>query len=58
MQSAEGWRALNRIATWAENDDVSQAILRASGSVGAEPDEQVTFLRQALLDETIESILH
>ena len=58
VQSAEGWRALNRIATWAENDDVSKAILRASASVGAEPEEQVTFLRQALLDKTVESILH
>jgi hypothetical protein len=58
VQTAEGCRALGRIATWAENDDVSRAILRASASMGAEPDEQVTFLRQALLDKTVESILH
>jgi len=58
VQSAEGWRALNRIATWAENDDVARAILRASTSIGAEPDEHVTFLRDALLGKTVESILH
>ncbi|HLY37382.1 MAG TPA: hypothetical protein VKU61_05060 [Candidatus Binatia bacterium] len=58
LQSAEGWHALNRIATWAENDDVSQAILRASASIAAEPDEQVTFLRRALLEKTVESILY
>ena len=57
VQSAEGWRALDCIATWAEPDAVSEAILRASASVGAEPEEQVTFLRQALLDETVESVL-
>jgi len=57
VQSAEGWRALDCIATWAEPEAVSEAILRASASVGAEPEEQVTFLRQALLDETVESVL-
>jgi hypothetical protein len=57
LQSAEGWRALNRIATWAEGDRISEAIVRASQSVGSEPDEQVAFLRQTLLDQTVEAVL-
>ncbi|HYR95976.1 MAG TPA: hypothetical protein VEM57_04530, partial [Candidatus Binatus sp.] len=39
VQSAEGWRALNRIAAWAEQDRVANAIVRASDSVGGEPTE-------------------
>ena len=57
VQSAEGWRALNRIAAWAEQDRVANAIIRASESVGGEPAEQVDFLRQALLDKTIDLVL-
>jgi hypothetical protein len=52
-QSAEGWRALNRIAAWGEPEKTAQAILRASESVGSEPDTQVEFLRDALLERTL-----
>src|SRR5262249_14414570 len=52
-QTAEGWRALNRIAAWAEPEKTAQAILRASESVGSEPDTQVEFLRDALLERTL-----
>jgi hypothetical protein len=57
VQSAEGWRALNRIGALAEQDRVAEAILRVSEAVGSEPDEQVEFLRQALLEKTVESVL-
>jgi hypothetical protein len=57
VQSAEGWRALNRIATWAEPDRICDAIVRASQSVASEPDEQVTFLRHMLLDQSVEAVL-
>jgi hypothetical protein len=57
VQSAEGWRALDRIAAWAEQDRVANAIVRASESVGGEPAEQVEFLRQALLHKTVDLVL-
>ncbi|MCI4351756.1 MAG: hypothetical protein L3K15_09640, partial [Thermoplasmata archaeon] len=40
-----------------EQDRLAEAILRANEAVGSGPDEQVEFLRQALLDKTVESVL-
>jgi len=57
VQSAEGWRALNRIAALAEQDRLGEAILRASEAVGSEQEEHVEFLREALLEKTVESLL-
>jgi hypothetical protein len=57
VQSAEGWRALNRIAAWAEQDRLADAIVRAAEAVGAEAEEQVDALREAVLDKTLEAIL-
>jgi hypothetical protein len=57
VQSTEGWRALDRIATRAQQDRVSEAIMRASASVGREPEEQVAFLCETLLDQTVEMVL-
>jgi hypothetical protein len=57
VQSAEGWKALERIATWAEPDRIGQAIVRAGEAVGHELQEQLDFLRETLLDETVEAVL-
>jgi len=57
VQSAEGWRALYRIAIWAEADRIAEAILRAAEAVGSQPAEQVEFLRRALLEKTVEAVL-
>ena len=57
VQGAEGWKALQRIASWAEPDRIGHAILRAGEAVGNEPEEQLAFLRETLLDETVEAVL-
>jgi hypothetical protein len=56
-QSAEGWRALARVAAWAEPERTAEAIACASEAVGSDPEEQVEFLRQALLDRTLWMVL-
>jgi len=57
VQIAEGWRALGRISTWAEQDQIADAIMRARTSVGEEPEEHVEFVRDALLEATVETVL-
>jgi hypothetical protein len=56
-QSAEGWRALAQIAAWARSDRLADAIGRAHTAVGAEPAEQVAFLRTTLLETTVAAVL-
>jgi hypothetical protein len=56
VQNAEGWRALSQIGTWAEPDSVADAVGRATGTVGREPEEQVEFVRESLLRTSIESV--
>lgn len=57
MQNAEGWRALRRIGALAASEAVAEAITRATGSVGRDPDEQVQFVRAALLETTLQTVL-
>jgi len=56
-QSAEGWRALGRIALSAEPDAVAEAIAKASTAVGSAPQDRVTFLRATLIANTVEFVL-
>jgi hypothetical protein len=57
VQGAEGWRALGRVGALAEQDRLAEALVRACEAVGAEPEEAVDFLRQALLEKTVASVL-
>ncbi|HJQ85092.1 MAG TPA: hypothetical protein VKA21_13495, partial [Candidatus Binatia bacterium] len=57
VQVADGWRALDRIAASAARDRISQAIQRARELAGSQPEEQVTFLQQALVDATVRMVL-
>jgi hypothetical protein len=56
-QSAEGWKALAQIAALAEQDDLAEAIACAAEAVADDPDDRVDFLRGAVRDETIQSVL-
>ncbi|HZP40191.1 MAG TPA: hypothetical protein VFD84_01625 [Candidatus Binatia bacterium] len=56
-QSAEGWRALARIAGQAESDQVAEAISQATESIGREPEEQVEFLRDVFTRVTVDAVL-
>jgi hypothetical protein len=57
VQRAEGWRALARLAPMMRAEDVADAALAASEAVGEGPDQEVEFLRQALLQRTIDYVL-
>lgn len=56
-QSEEGWRALGQIALSAEPDAVAEAISSASTAVGTTPQDHLTFLRDTLLEKTVEFAL-
>jgi hypothetical protein len=57
VQNAEGWSALGRIGALAASEAVADAITRATGSIGREPEEQVQFVRAALLETTLQTVL-
>ena len=57
VQSAEGWRVLDRVATYAAPDRIAKAIQSAGTAVGDGPTEQVEFLRDALLAKSVEAVL-
>jgi hypothetical protein len=56
-QSAEGWKALAQIAALAEQDDLAEAIACTADALADDPDDRVDFLRGAVRDETIQSVL-
>jgi hypothetical protein len=57
VQLAEGWRALGQIATRAQSERIADAISTKVGSIGKEPQEDVEFLREALLECTMRTVL-
>jgi hypothetical protein len=57
VQRAEGWRALARIAPMMRAEDMADATMALAETVADRPDEEVEFLRQTLLQRTLDYVL-